>query len=225
MLGSASLRSAWYGRIENSSTTCTTSHTDRQGRKLSLETPLDRSFPLPHCLYPFPFTLLAPESSLLPSSPLSSLTVPSSSSLALSLSRSFCLLLPLLVPLTARSCSFSTVVRVPSFSRVYVGKALDISGRRPRETQFLGACSATLPWTVAVTTNQARRYLDVRLTPRNVAREENRELWHNFRRRRRRARLLLATSDPDESRIVSNHSSVCVNNRNFVAHQLRLKLI
>jgi len=45
---------------------------------------------------------------------------------------------------------------------VYVGKALDISGRRPRETQFLGACS-TLPWTAAVTTNQAQRYLDVRL--------------------------------------------------------------
>lgn len=74
--------------------------------------------------------------------------------------------------------SFSTDIRVPSFSRVYVGKALDISGRRPRETQFLGACSA-LAWS----TLAGRRYLGS-FTP-NVETES----WHNFRRRRWRAQL------------------------------------
>lgn len=144
--------------------------------------PLDRSFSLPH----LPPSLLAlailPPSLPVPVYPAFFL----SPSPSISLARSF---LASSAPLAARSRSFSTVVRVPSFSRVYVGKALDISGRRPRETQFLGACSATLPWTaaaVAVAADQARRYLAVRLHQERKRR--NRELWHNFRRRRRRAR-------------------------------------
>lgn len=64
------------------------------------------------------------------------------------------------------------------FACVYVGKALDISGRRPRETQFLGACSA-LAWSTVA----GRRYLGS-FTP-NV----ETECWHNFRRRRWRAQL------------------------------------
>ena len=59
-----------------------------------------------------------------------------------------------------------------------MGKALDISGRRPRETQFLGACSA-LAWSTVA----GRRYLGS-FTP-NV----ETECWHNFRRRRWRAQL------------------------------------
>lgn len=64
------------------------------------------------------------------------------------------------------------------FACVYVGKALDISGCRPRETQFLGACSA-LAWSTVA----GRRYLGS-FTP-NV----ETECWHNFRRRRWRAQL------------------------------------
>lgn len=99
------------------------------------------------------------------------------------------------------SLSLRTVGRVPSFSRVYVGKALDISGRRPRETQFLGACSA-LAWS----TLAGRRYLGS-FTP-NVETES----WHNFRRRRWRAQLTpfhaSATIPPALSRCTSPRLSL-----------------
>lgn len=74
-----------FTRIQNSSTTRATSHTDREGRKLSLETPLDRSFPLTSL--PLPLSLYSPRTGILPSPPLS-LTVPSSS---LSFARSLAL--------------------------------------------------------------------------------------------------------------------------------------
>lgn len=198
-------------------------YTDREGRKLSLETPLDRSFPLPLTSSSTPFPLLSSHRYILPVSPLSSLTVPSSSSRSLCLSRSFCLLLLFLLdPLAARSCSFSTVVRVLSFSRVYVGKQ---GARYFRPSPTRNAVPGGVFRHTAMDgggNDEPSPALPRRsFTPRNVAREENRELWHNFRRRRRRgerAPLLLATSaDLVDPEIVSHHSSVCVNNRNFPA--------
>lgn len=124
----------------------------RTGREENyLSKPLDRSFSLSH-----PSLSLSRRTGILPPPLLTSLSVPHSSSR--SSSPSLCLALSIyssssLSPRAPRS--FSTVVRVPSFSRVYVGKALDISGRRLRETQFLGACTTALPWTTAAVATAA----------------------------------------------------------------------
>lgn len=198
--------------IQNSSTRGAP-HAGREGRKLSLETsrsfllhiPLSPSLPpsYPHSLS---LSLCLSSSSLhfvlfrsylsvprsLPHCPSLSLPPPPPDR-ARSFRRRRRLFPPLLprrrLPFSSsrRSRSFSAVVRVPSFSRVYVGKALDISGRRPRETQFLGACSATPLWTTvaaaaaavtvaaaaAATADQTRRYLAGSFTPREERERRN----------------------------------------------------
>lgn len=184
-LRSASLRFTRHGRIQNSSTTRATSHTDREGRKLSLETPLDRSFPLPHFLYPF-FPLLS--SHRYP--PFLSSFVSNRALLSLSLSLSLSLFLPPPPPRPSHRTLMLFLDRRPGTIVFACVRGQGARYFRPSPTRNAVPGGVFRHTAMDGGNDEPSPALPRRsFTPRNVAREENRELWHNFRRRRRRTRL------------------------------------